>query len=67
MNDFDYIESSVNRAESYFEIDKQNNTRPADLLADIMYYCRENNIDFEHELIMAEEYVSSEEQEMSLK
>lgn len=34
--------------------------RPADLLADIMHYCREEGIDFEAEANVAESYVTEE-------
>jgi hypothetical protein len=35
--------------------------RPADLLADIMHYCRAEGIEFDAELNVAELYVSEEE------
>jgi len=35
--------------------------RPADLIADIMHYCRAEGIEFDAELNVAELYVSEEE------
>jgi hypothetical protein len=35
--------------------------RPADLIADIMHYCKAEGIDFEAEVNVAELYVSEEE------
>ena len=35
--------------------------RPADLIADIIHYCRAEGIDFEAEVNVAELYVSEEE------
>jgi hypothetical protein len=35
--------------------------RPADLIADVIHYCRAEGIDFEAEVNVAELYVSEEE------
>lgn len=57
-----YTERSLVRVEGYFEVDKENLTRPADIIADLMHYCREQKIDFDAEMSQAVYYVADEQE-----
>lgn len=54
------ISRILSRVEDYFGVDPHNITRPADILADIIHYCSENNIDYDNELNSANLYYEEE-------
>lgn len=41
-------------------IDGRINTRPADILADLIHYCKHNALSFDEELSVAQSYVTEE-------
>jgi len=53
-----YVEQAVGRVEGYFK--NYDTEQPAEILADILHYCREKGIDFNNELNLAESYVGEE-------
>jgi hypothetical protein len=42
-------------------IEQTDMDRPADLIADILHYCREEDIDFQYEFDIAQSYVAEED------
>ena len=53
-----YVEQAVKRVEGYFK--NYDTEQPAEILADILHYCREKGMDFANELVLAESYVDEE-------
>ena len=56
MNNF--IAEAIDRVESYFP--NYDCHTPAEILADIIHYCRVKDIDFDEELRLAEGYADAE-------
>lgn len=52
------IEQAVDRVEQYFK--NYDTDLPAEILADIIHYCREKGIDIYEEMRLAEQYVDEE-------
>lgn len=53
-----FVKNAVHRVELFFS--HYDTDQPAEILADILHYCRENNISFEEELETAQTYVVEE-------
>lgn len=53
-----FVKQAIARVQSYFK--NYDTEQPAEILADILHYCRENDIDFEDELERAYGYVNEE-------
>lgn len=54
------VNRSSERVESILAAYHTDMERPADLIADVMHYCTVNHIDFNEELLQAEQYVCDE-------
>ena len=52
------VSQAVERVEDYFK--NYDTEQPAEILADILHYCREKGLDFANELVLAENYVDEE-------
>ena len=53
-----FVKQALARVQSYFK--NYDTEQPAEILADILHYCRENDIDFDEELDRAYGYVNEE-------
>jgi hypothetical protein len=53
-----YANDAIARVKGYLV--NYDTDQPAEILADIIHYCREMNIDLEYELDLAEQYVDEE-------
>jgi bifunctional ADP-heptose synthase (sugar kinase/adenylyltransferase) len=57
MNEF--VAAAVDRVESKFLVHCDTDV-PAEILADVLHYCRVKGMDFDNELRMARDYVDAE-------
>jgi len=55
-----FASNAVKRVEEYLK--NYDSDNPAEILADVVHYCRENEIDFVVQLELAHGYVESEEE-----
>lgn len=55
---YDPVQDSINRVREYFS--NYDSEQPAEILADILHYCRTYGIDFDEQVFIAEEYVNEE-------
>lgn len=53
-----FVDNAVARVEEFLK--KYDTDQPAEILADIIHYCRENNIDFVSEVELAMSYANEE-------
>ena len=53
-----YANDAIARVKGYLV--NYDTDQPAEILADIIHYCREMDIDLEHELDLAEQYADTE-------
>jgi bifunctional ADP-heptose synthase (sugar kinase/adenylyltransferase) len=57
MNEF--VAAAVDRVESKFLVHCDTDV-PAEILADVLHYCRVKGLDFDNELRLARDYVEAE-------
>lgn len=56
--DYDPVQDSINRVREY--LSNYDSDQPAEILTDILHYCRTYGIDFDKQVFIAEEYVNEE-------
>lgn len=56
--DYDPVQDAINRVRGY--LGNYDSDQPAEILTDILHYCRTYGIDFNDQLHIAEEYVNEE-------
>ena len=56
--DYDPVQDSINRVREY--LSNYDSDQPAEILTDILHYCRTYGIDFDEQVFIAEEYVNEE-------
>ena len=53
-----YVAKSIDRVKGILA--QYDDSDPADLIADIMHYCQDNELDFDHLVNLAERYVTAD-------
>ena len=53
-----FVESAIKRVEGY--LNSYDTAQPAEIIADILHYCKRHSIDFAEETLKAEGYVQEE-------
>lgn len=56
--DYDPVQDAINRVRGY--LSNYDSDQPAEILTDILHYCRTYGIDFDEQVFIAEEYVNEE-------
>ena len=56
----DFVISALGRTERFLKVYGSGTDEPCELLADVMHYCREHNIDWRKQVSKAQSYVTEE-------
>ncbi len=56
--DYDPVQDAINRVRGY--LGNYDSDQPAEILADILHYCRTYGLDFDEQVYTAEGYVNAE-------
>lgn len=63
--DYDPVRDAIDRVRGY--LDNYDSDKPAEILTDILHYCRTYGIDFDEQVYTAERYVDEELMAMGLE